>query len=50
MGGAGGTVFAVGLTADAASVVVSLVLVVLFDGGLGTGVLGHGPSWEILFS
>jgi hypothetical protein len=42
------TIFAARLRTNAASVVVSLVLVVFLNGSLGTGSLWQRPSWEVL--
>ncbi len=42
------TILAARLSTNAASVVVSLVLVVFLNGSLGTGSLWQRPSWEVL--
>lgn len=50
MGRGGSSVLAARLAANATSCVVCLMFVVLLDGRLRTGLLLHGPSWEIFFS
>lgn len=42
------TILAISLQTNAASCVVSLVLVVFLNGSLGTGSLRQRPSWHIL--